>query len=88
MEEYEAKKGLDWQRTWDLTCREFTLSIESGGCGCKWGVLQSKLDELEEPDWCLIGQLWQQLFPFQRRIEENLSDEEKGSEQEKKENES
>ena len=47
-EDNEEKKGKDWQRTLDLTCREFKLSIEKGGCGGDWNILESKLDELEE----------------------------------------
>ena len=39
-EELEEKLGKDWQRTQDLTCREFTVPIEKGGCGRNWRVLQ------------------------------------------------
>ena len=46
-EEYEEKRGRDWQVTTDLTCREFKLPIEKGGCGGDWNVLQSKLDKLD-----------------------------------------
>jgi len=80
-EEDEDKKGKDWQRTVDLTCREFKLSVEKGGCGGNWNVLESKLDELDEPYWLLIGQLWQRLYRDARRIEEgDSSDEEDGNE--------
>ena len=75
-EEDEEKKGKDWQRTVDLTCREFKLSIEKGGCGGNWNVLESKLDELEEPCWLLIGQLWQRLYRGAKRIEEEDSSDE------------
>jgi len=75
-EEDEEKKGRDWQRTADLTCREFKLPLENGGCGGDWNVLEMKLDELQEPYWYLIGQLWQRLFPCLKRIEEDSSDEE------------
>jgi hypothetical protein len=75
-EEDEEKKGKDWQRTVDLTCREFKLSIEKGGCGGNWNVLESKLDELEEPCWLLIGQLWQGLYRGAKRIEEEDSSDE------------
>ena len=74
-EENEEKKGGDWQRTTDLTCREFRLPIEEGGCGGDWNVLERKLDELEDPYWYLIGQLWHRLFPCIRyRLEESESD--------------
>jgi len=72
--EEEDKKGRDWIRTQDLTCREFKLPEEKGGCGGDWNVLQRKLDELAEPYWYLIGQLWQQLFPGEKRLEEILSE--------------
>jgi len=76
-EDNEEKKGKDWQRTVDLTCREFKLSIEKGGCGGDWNILESKLDELEEPYWYLIGMLWQKLYRGEKRIEELALDEEK-----------
>jgi len=71
-EEYEDKRGRDWIRTQDLTCREFKLSLEKGGCGGDWNVLQSKLDEFDEPYWYLIGQLWLRLHPGEKRPEEFL----------------
>lgn len=75
-EDYKEKRGDDWQRTTDLTCREFKLPLEKGGCGGNWHILQSKLDELKDPYWCLVGQLWQRLFPCIKRIEESSSDDE------------
>jgi len=75
IEECEEKKGRDWQRTSDLICREFKQPIENGGCGGNWNVLQNKLDELTEPWWYLIGQLWFNLYKFAKRIEESSSDE-------------
>jgi hypothetical protein len=69
-EENEDKKGKDWQRTVDLTCREFHISIEKGGCGGNWNILETKLDELDEPYWLMIGQLWLRLYKDARRIEE------------------
>ena len=73
-EEYKSKRGTDWQRTTDLICREFKVPIEKGGCGGDWNVLQSKLDELEEPYWYLIGQFWKKLHPSLIRIEEAVDD--------------
>ena len=75
-EEYEEKRGRDWKITTDLTCREFILPIERGGCGGDWNVLQCKLDQLDEPYWFLIGQLWQRMYPGIRRIEEDEYDDE------------
>ena len=75
-EEYEEKRGRDWKITTDLTCREFILPIEKGGCGGDWNVLQCKLDQLDEPCWYLIGQLWQRMYPGIRRIEEDEYDDE------------
>ena len=88
-EEYEEKRGRDWQITTDLTCREFKLPIEKGGCGGEWDVLQCKLDQLEEPYWYLIGQLWQRMYPGIRRIEEedDEEDEEEDEEEEEEEDE-
>ena len=84
-EEYEEKRGRDWQVTTDLTCREFKLPIEKGGCGGDWNVLQSKLDKLDEPYWYLIGQLWQKLHPFVKRIEEEEDSEEESDDSDSEE---
>ena len=65
------KKGKDWYTTFDLTCREFHISIEKGGCGGKWDILEKKLDALDEPAWYLIGQLWNKLYNNKKRIEED-----------------
>ena len=73
-EEMEEKLGKDWQRTQDLTCREFTVPIEKGGCGRNWHVLQYKLDKLGEPCWRMIGMLWHSLHPCAKRLEEDSDD--------------
>jgi hypothetical protein len=73
-EEMEEKLGKDWQRTQDLTCREFTIPIEKGGCGRNWHVLQYKLDKLGEPCWRMIGMLWHSLHPCAKRLEEDSDD--------------
>ena len=70
----EEKMGKDWQKTLDLTCREFFMPIEDGGCGRKWSVFQQRIDELSEPCWRMIGQLWNRLFPNRRRLEEDSDD--------------
>ena len=77
----EEKLGKDWQRTQDLTCREFTVPIEKGGCGKNWHVLQYKLDKLGEPCWRMIGMLWHSLHPCSKRLEED-SDDDGGSDDE------
>ena len=73
-EELEEKLGKDWQRTQDLTCREFAIPIEKGGCGRNWHVLQYKLDKLGEPCWRMIGMLWHSLHPCAKRLEEDSDD--------------
>lgn len=73
-EELEEKLGKDWQRTQDLTCREFTVPVEKGGCGRNWHVLQYKLDKLREPCWRMIGMLWHSLHPCSKRLEEDSDD--------------
>lgn len=75
-EEMEEKLGKDWQRTQDLTCREFALPVEKGGCGRNWHILQHKLDALGEPCWKMIGTLWNRLHPCAKRLEENSDDDE------------
>ena len=78
-EEMEEKLGKDWQRTQDLTCREFTVPIEKGGCGRNWHVLQYKLDKLGEPCWRMIGMLWHSLHPCSKRLEEDSDDDSSSS---------
>jgi hypothetical protein len=73
-EEMEEKLGKDWQRTQDLTCREFAIPVEKGGCGRNWHVLQYKLDKLGEPCWRMIGMLWHSLHPCSKRLEEDSDD--------------
>ena len=73
-EEMEEKLGKDWLRTQDLTCREFMLPVEKGGCGRNWQILQHKLDALGEPCWKMIGILWHSLHPCARRLEEDNDD--------------
>ena len=73
-DENEEKMGKDWQKTLDLTCREFFMPIEKGGCGRKWSVFQERIDNLSEPCWRMIGQLWNRLFPNRRRLEEDSDD--------------
>jgi len=66
----ENQIGKDWQRTSDLIYREFSLPIESGGCDDRWDILEERIYLLEEPDFCLIGQLWRTLYGEEKRPEE------------------
>ena len=70
-EEMEDKLGKDWLKTQDLTCREFSLPIEKGGCGRNWQILQCKLNKLSEPCWRMIGMLWHSLYPCAKRLDED-----------------
>ena len=81
-EEKNIKKGNQWQETIDLTCREFNIPISQGGCGNDWRILECKLEQLEEPYWCMIGQLWRRLHANSKRWEED-SDSEKDSDSDK-----
>ena len=65
------KKGNQWKETIDLTCREFNRPISQGGCGGDWSILECKLSQLEEPYWCIIGQLWRRLHSNSKRREED-----------------
>ena len=71
------KKGNQWQETIDLTCREFNRPISQGGCGSDWSILECKLSQLEEPCWCMIGQLWRRLHSNSKRWEEDSDDSDK-----------
>lgn len=66
----ENKVGKDWQKTFDLIYREFETPLEKGGCDGKWEHLEEKLSQLEEPDFCLIGQFWRQRHGGKKRTEE------------------
>lgn len=70
-EEMEDKLGKDWLKTQDLTCREFSLPIEKGGCGRNWQILQCKLNKLSEPCWKMIGMLRHSLYPCAKRLDED-----------------
>lgn len=70
----ENKIGKDWQQTFDLAFREFNLTIEKGGCGGLWEVFEKKVFELEEPDYCLVGQKWRSLYGNEKRVEEKEMD--------------
>jgi len=77
LEGYEARKkakedqiGKNWQQTFDLVFREFNLPIQKGGCGGIWKILEEKISQLEEPDFCLIGQKWRELYGEKKRKEE------------------
>ena len=73
-EEMEDKLGKDWLKTQDLTCREFSLPIEKGGCGGNWQVLQNKLDKLSEPCWKMIGMLRHSLYTCAKRLDDDDED--------------
>lgn len=68
--ECNVKRGEGWQKTTDLITREFRIPIDQGGCGKNWNILERKLDEIYEPYWELIGQLWSSLYPGKKRLEE------------------
>lgn len=70
----ENKVGKDWQKTFDLIYREFEKPLERGGCDGEWTHLEEKLSELEEPDFCLIGQFWRQKHGDKKRREEEEID--------------
>ena len=66
----ENKIGKDWQQTFDLVYREFHLPVEKGGCDGKWSILEKKVYQLEEPDFCVLGQKWRSMYGNQKRKEE------------------
>lgn len=72
----ENKIGKDWRKTFDIAFREFNLAIEKGGCGGIWEVFERKIHELEEPDYCLVGQKWRSLYGNEKRMEEKKMEKE------------
>tara|TARA_A100001015_G_scaffold200054_1_gene223363 strand:- start:1712 stop:2488 length:777 start_codon:yes stop_codon:yes gene_type:complete len=55
----EIKRGKNWQETQDLVYREFDLPENQGGCGGSWCEFEKRVNQLEEPDYYLIGQMRQ-----------------------------
>lgn len=66
----ENKIGKNWQQTFDLIYTKFELPVEKGGCGGEWKVLERQVHQLEEPDFCLLGQKWNSLYGLQKRKDE------------------
>ncbi len=58
----ENKIGKDWQETFDLIYRVFDQTMETGGCSGQWHVLEERISQLEEPDFCMIGQFWRERY--------------------------
>ena len=67
----EERVARNKHQTSDLVYREFSKSLESGGLGNSWSLLETELDKLEEPCWSTIGQLWRRLHGDKPRLEEN-----------------
>jgi len=66
----EEKKGKNWNETVDLIFREYTKPYLEGGCNNNWFILEKRLQLLDEPNWLLIGQHWNRLYPGMKRYEE------------------
>ena len=70
----ENKIGKNWQQTFDLVYREFHLPVDKGGCDGEWSILEKKVYQLEEPDFCVLGQKWRSMYGKQKRKEEKEMD--------------
>lgn len=66
----EEKKGKNWHETMDLIFREYKKPYNQGGCNNNWFILEKRLQLLDEPNWLLIGQHWNSLYPGLKRYEE------------------
>ena len=67
----EERVARNKHQTSDLVYREFSKSVEKGGLGNSWSLLETELDKLEEPCWSIVGQLWRRLHGDKPRLEEN-----------------
>ena len=64
------RRALGYLDTLDLIFRLFRKPLDKGGCDSSWEVFQKKIDEIEEPCWCLVGQHWGSLYGKNKRLEE------------------
>ena len=69
LEQITERKAKNFREVCNLV-RYFNLSPELGGSGGSWLDFESKVKKLEEPDWCMIGQLWKNLYGSNYRLEE------------------
>merc|ERR1711988_421180 len=47
-----------WVQTRDLCNREFWQPQTEGGCGGQWAMLMKLVDQIDEPDYCAVGNIW------------------------------
>jgi len=50
--------GCGWVQTRDLCNREFWQPQTEGGCGGQWAMLMKLVDQIDEPDYCAVGNIW------------------------------
>lgn len=50
--------GCGWVQTRDLCNREFWQPQTEGGCGGQWAMLMKFVDQIDEPDYCAVGNIW------------------------------
>merc|ERR1719460_2028270 len=50
--------GCGWVQTRDLCNREFWKPQTEGGCGGQWAMLMKLVDQIDEPDYCAVGNIW------------------------------
>lgn len=79
-EQFNERKAKNFREVCDLI-RNFNYPISAGGSGGKWLEFESKVKQLEEPDWFLVGQMWKKLYGSAYRLEEFSLDEDQVEEE-------
>jgi len=62
------RKTKDWRITYQYASKFASHDLD--GLGGNWFWFQAKINKLEEPDWCCIGQLWARYYGKSPRFEE------------------
>ena len=68
-EQINERKAKNFREVCDLI-RHFNEPRNLGGSEGKWLEFESKVKQLEEPDWYLVGQMWRNLYGSAYRLEE------------------
>lgn len=72
-ERLEERKAKDWRKTYRYASKFSNYGLD--GLGGDWYRFQEKVNQLDEPDWCCIGQLWARHYGKSQRFEETSFEE-------------
>jgi len=76
--------GRGYNETRDLCYREFWRPRVQGGCGKEWAEFERRLAQIDEPDFCAVGQVWAMVRGGEVLRPEELQELEKHEDEEEK----